>query len=120
MIPPDREPVRDETTYNDDGTVHREPRQRVVNPKTAMLLALVPGLFGLLGLGVLYRNPRDPRGLGLLALGLVVFIVANTMLFLTVGLSLILVIPLIILYFLLYLAALFMTLVSGTFMTIRI
>lgn len=120
QIPLDKDPVRNESIYNTDGSIHREPRQRTVNNRTAMLLALIPGLFGLLGLGLLYRDPRNPRGWGLLALGLALFCTINAMLFLTLGLSLLLVMPLAIIYVLLYLFNLFITVVMGGVMTFRL
>jgi hypothetical protein len=120
QIPPDKDPVRKEDVYNTDGTIHKQPKQRNVDNRTAMLLALIPGLVGLLGLGLLYRDPRNPRGWSLLALGLAIFCIVNAMLFLTVGLSLLLVMPLIIIYVLLYLFNLFITVVSGGMMMFRL
>lgn len=119
-IPVEEYRIHDETTYNQDGSVHRETRQRTVNQRTALLLALIPGLVGLLGIGMLYRNPRDTRALGLLALGLAVFIIANSLLFLTAGLSLVFVIPMILFYLLLYLGNLFLTVLGGGLMAIRL
>lgn len=119
-IPSDRESTPEYKIYNEDGSVHREPKERSTNSKTALLLALIPGLFGLLGLGILYQNPREPRGYALLALGLLVFIVVNFLLFITVGLSFILVLPLIIFYVLLYLASLVLTVFTSSMMVFRI
>ena len=69
-IPSEPEPVRKET----DG--RKNEGRRRYSPRIAMLLSLIPGLFGLLGLGLIYRNPRQKRGYVALLLGLYFFIAA--------------------------------------------
>lgn len=58
-------------------TMHtREPRQRKghdYNRRTAMFLNLIPGFFGIVGLGQIYRDYKSLTGYFLLLLGLVLF-----------------------------------------------
>lgn len=68
-IPSEPEPVRKESKgTKKDG--------RRYSRKVALALTLVPGLFGLLGLGLIYKNPRQKRGYIALALGLLFFVAA--------------------------------------------
>ncbi len=83
--------------------------------KTAFLLALIPGLFGFLGLGKIYLDRNNRDGWMLLAAGLVLFFLGNGLIFGTAGLLVFLAIPIIILYVLLYLYALANTAVNGFF-----
>lgn len=69
-IPSEPEPVRRESDSR------KSEGGRRYNPRIAMLLSLIPGLFGLLGLGLIYRNPRQKRGYVALLLGLCFFIAA--------------------------------------------
>lgn len=50
--------------------------------KMALILSTIPALFGLLGLGTIYQNPKDHRGYIFLLLGLLVF-ACNVLLFKT-------------------------------------
>lgn len=68
-IPSEPEPVREERQ-------ERKPKNengRRYSRKVALLLSLIPGLFGFLGLGLIYRNPRQKRGYVALVLGLLFF-----------------------------------------------
>ena len=69
-IPAEPEPVRRESDRpkNESG--------RRYNRTVAILLSLIPGLFGFLGLGLIYRNPRQKRGYVALVLGLLFFVAA--------------------------------------------
>ena len=77
----------------------------------ALLLALVPGLFGVLGLGILYKNHSSRGALALLVIGIVTFIVACLILSSSIPiLNVIFSIPFWLFYALLYIANLFFTL----------
>ncbi len=47
-----------------------------------MLLTIVPGFFGLLGLGRVYQEPKSQIGYKYLILGLILFLLGNVLLFL--------------------------------------
>ena len=69
-IPVEPEPVREEKRgpKNEQG--------RTYNRKLALALTLIPGLFGILGLGLIYRNPRQRRGYVALLFGALFFVLA--------------------------------------------
>lgn len=99
-IPAEPEPVRRESDRpkNESG--------RRYNRTVAILLSLIPGLFGLLGLGLIYRNPRQKRGYVALVLGLLFFVAAMGF---TIGvLTVFLAVPCWIVYVLGYLGCLFL------------
>lgn len=99
-IPAEPEPVRRESDRpkNESG--------RRYNRTVAILLSLIPGLFGLLGLGLIYRNPRQKRGYIALVLGLLFFVAAMGF---TIGVfTVFLAVPCWILYVLGYLGCLFL------------
>ena len=99
-IPAEPEPVRRESDRpkNESG--------RRYNRTVATLLSLIPGLFGLLGLGLIYRNPRQKRGYIALVLGLLFFVAAMGF---TIGvLTVFLAVPCWIVYVLGYLGCLFL------------
>ena len=78
--------------------------KRDYSRKIAVFLCLIPGLFGLLGLGLVYRNPRQKRGYIALVIGLLVFVAAA---FLTMGgFTIFLAVPFWIVYVLMYLGCL--------------
>ena len=56
-IPVEPEPVRKERRENP-----KNEQGRRYSKKLALALTLIPGLFGILGLGLIYRNPRQKRG----------------------------------------------------------
>lgn len=79
---------------------------RRFNRKVGLLLNLVPGIFGILGLGQIYRDPRGKTGYIFLLLGLLLF--GSAMLILLSFfpiLSALVAFPLLILYVLLYIGA---------------
>lgn len=99
-IPAEPEPVRRESDRpkNESG--------RRYNRTVAILLSLIPGLFGFLGLGLIYRNPRQKRGYVALVLGLLFFVAAMGF---TIGvLTVFLAVPCWIVYVLGYLGCLFL------------
>ena len=99
-IPAEPEPVSRESDRpkNESG--------RRYNRTVAILLSLIPGLFGLLGLGLIYRNPRQKRGYVALVLGLLFFVAAMGF---TIGVfTVFLAVPCWIVYVLGYLGCLFL------------
>ena len=99
-IPAEPEPIRRESDRpkNESG--------RRYNRTVATLLSLIPGLFGLLGLGLIYRNPRQKRGYIALVLGLLFFVAAMGF---TIGVfTVFLAVPCWIVYVLGYLGCLFL------------
>ena len=99
-IPAEPESVRRESDRpkNESG--------RRYNRTVAILLSLIPGLFGLLGLGLIYRNPRQKRGYIALVLGLLFFVAAMGF---TIGVfTVFLAVPCWIVYVLGYLGCLFL------------
>lgn len=99
-IPAEPEPVRRESDRpkNESGKRY--------NRTVAILLSLIPGLFGLLGLGLIYRNPRQKRGYIALVLGLLFFVAAMGF---TIGVfTVFLAVPCWIVYVLGYLGCLFL------------
>ncbi len=76
----------------------------------AVLLALIPGLFGILGLGMLYKNHSSRSGIIFLVLGLLTFIVAVLILSSSIPiLNILFAIPFGIIYGLLFLGNIFLT-----------
>lgn len=104
-IPVEPEPVRRERRTSEEGG------GRTPSRKIALALAVIPGFFGLLGLGLIYRNPRQKRGYMALVLGLLVFLVAVcfTVFIMTIFLA----VPFWIIYALLYLGCLAITFMEG-------
>ncbi len=80
----------------------------------ALLLALIPGLFGLLGLGLLYNDRSSKPGWTLLVVGLLTFIlfiiIVTSSIFI---LNIVLAIPVAIVYGLMYIANAVGTLLSS-------
>ena len=104
-IPAEPEPVRRESDRpkNESG--------RRYNRTVAILLSLIPGLFGLLGLGLIYRNPRQKRGYVALVLGLLFFVAAMGF---TIGVfTVFLAVPCWIVYVLGYLGCLFLVFMNN-------
>lgn len=94
-----------------------EKENRHVNRnKIALLLALIPGLFGFIGIGRIYQDRRNRSGWMCLIAGLLLFISANMIIFGTFGLMAAFAIPFIILYVLLFLYALVSTAIDGFLM----
>lgn len=103
-IPQEPEPVRDGRSKP------KNERGRNYNRTVALLLSLIPGLVGFLGLGLIYRNPRQKRGYVALVLGLLFFWGA---VLLTVPLvSIFLAVPCWIIYVLMYLGCAAMVLME--------
>ena len=69
------EPVKKESRSQDSGGPGRSNNGRV-----RMALAIIPGFFGILGLGQIYRNYRQLKGYIFLVLGLVFFVSGNVLL----------------------------------------
>ena len=83
------------------------------NRSIALLLAIVPGIFGVLGLGILYNNKSSRPGILLLAIGLLTFILFLVIVTSSIPiLNIILAIPVAIFYGLLYIGNLVGTLMS--------
>ncbi len=72
-LPP--EPVKKQQNES-----RKEPKQK--SRDTRLLLTIIPAIFGILGLGQIYRNYKSKRGYIFLLLGLLFFYVGNTLLFL--------------------------------------
>lgn len=74
-IPVEPEAVRREERRREDS---QRPGigGRQYNRTIALVLAIIPGLFGLLGLGLIYKNPRSKIGYLALVFGLLFFIAA--------------------------------------------
>ena len=96
-IPKEPEPARRES----------KPEQREkkgYSRKLAILLSIIPAFVGLLGLGLIYVNPRRKRGYIAFALGLLFFVMA---VFLTMaGVTIFLAVPCWIVYVLMFLGCL--------------
>ncbi len=76
----------------------------------AMILAIIPGIFGILGLGLLYKNLKSTRGLVFLVLGLIVFAIALLIFTSSIPvLNIIFAIPFALLYGLMYIGNIVMT-----------
>lgn len=104
-IPVEPEPVKD------TGGAQPGRSARGYNKTLALILSVIPAFIGLLGLGLIYRDPRRKRGYVALVFGLVIFVGA---LFATLSLVLIFVaVPLWILYALMFLGCLAMVLVDN-------
>ena len=80
------------------------PRARDRNPKVALILDAVLGLFGLLGIGQLYMGEK--RGALFLLFGLAVFLPAVVLTVIIPMITWILAVPLFVIYGLAYIAAL--------------
>lgn len=90
------EPQRVEREQRSSDPARKRDRSRTI----ALLLTLIPGLIGLLGLGLIFKYPRKKRGYVALVLGLLVFVAAVllTVPFFTIFLA----VPLWIVYALMY------------------
>ncbi len=105
-IPVEPEPVRKERRENP-----KTEQGRRYSKKLALILTLIPGLFGILGLGLIYRNPRQKRGYLALVFGALFFILA---VFLTLGVfSIFIAVPCWIIYVLMYLGCAAMVLMDN-------
>lgn len=91
----------------------RKEKKHMSSQKLALLLAMIPGLFGFLGIGKIYQNGKDRTGWLFLLAGLFLFILSNAIIFGSLGLLTVFAIPFIILYILLYLYALALTAVDS-------
>ncbi len=104
-------PVEPQTVADEDNKSGNRRNSHNANQKIALLLSLIPGLFGILGLGLIYRNPRKKRGYMALVVGLLVFVAA---MLLTLGLvTVFLATPLWIIYVLMYLGCLAMVVMDN-------
>ena len=116
-IPEKQERKRRERT---DTPVGERPK-RGYNKNIALVLAVVPGFFGFLGLGQIYRDYRRTGGYFLLLIGLLVFAAAMLLLSnnghgFTIGvLSTIGAFPLMLLYAFMYIGALVDVLLNSVF-----
>ena len=96
-IPKEPEPARREP----------EPEQRDkrgYSRKLAILLSIIPAFLGLLGLGLIYVNPRRKRGYVALVLGLLFFVMAVCLTM--AGVTIFLAVPCWIVYVLMFLGCL--------------
>lgn len=101
--------VPSEPAPAENQTKESEPKQ--INNTVLFLLTIVPGIFGLLGLGLLYKNGTSGKGLLFLGVGLLLFAVGNSLILM--GLPwLFFGIPPIILYLLLFMASILATLLN--------
>lgn len=104
-IPSEPEPVRRESGSQSKGSGRSSSRT------IAILLSVIPGLFGLLGLGLIYKNPRRKIGYIALVIGLLFFIAAMGF---TIGVvTVFLAVPCWIIYALGYLGCLLLTFMDG-------
>ncbi len=104
-IPVEPEPVQRESEQPRNGSGRR------YNRILAILLSVIPGLFGILGLGLIYRNPHQKIGYVALVLGLLFFIAAMGF---TIGvLTVFLAVPCWIIYALGYLGCLVLVLIDN-------
>jgi len=71
------EPVKTESTRQESSGTGQSAR----DPKIALLLTIIPAIFGLLGLGMIYMNSKRTEGYLILAVGLVLFLCGNALLF---------------------------------------
>lgn len=100
-------PVEPDKRADDYRMTGESPKEgRGFSRKLALALNIVPGFFGILGLGQIYRDWRQTRGYVFLALGLLLFwgaalILLNVMPILSGVVAL----PLLIIYVLLYIGA---------------
>jgi hypothetical protein len=70
-----KEIPRDIPVSSEPRTQSTDPKSgRSINKNLTVLLALIPAFFGLLGLGQIYREPRESKGYILLAIGVVIFV----------------------------------------------
>jgi hypothetical protein len=67
-VPTASEPRSEDTRSNPNNA------GRKINRSVTLVLAVIPALFGLLGLGQIYSNPNNLKGFKLLGLGLIIFI----------------------------------------------
>lgn len=100
-------PVEPERRADDYRMTDESPRkERGFSRKLALALNVVPGFFGILGLGQIYRDWRQTRGYVFLALGLLLFWGAALILLNVMPiLSSVVALPLLIIYVLLYIGA---------------
>ena len=75
------EPVKEERQSN-GGSQKNESRKGGKDPTIRLILSVIPGFFGLLGLGMIYDDYKSTKGYFFLCIGLVLFLCANTLLFL--------------------------------------
>ena len=103
-------PNQPEPTGGGGGSGKSSPSGGGKNRSIAILLAIIPGLFGLLGLGLLYYDRSSKPGWTLLIIGLLTFalflVIVTSSIFI---LNIVLAIPVAILYGLMYLGNLFGT-----------
>ena len=86
---------------------------KLARQRLALALTLIPGLFGILGLGLIYRNPRQKRGYVALLFGALFFILA---VFLTIGvITIVAAVPCWIVYVLMYLGCAALVLMDNVF-----
>lgn len=105
-IPNEPEPVSNES-------VQKKTRGGGRSRTIALILSLVPALVGLLGLGLIYRNPKGKFGWFSLAFGIMFFVAA---LFLTMGgFTVFLAVPCWIFYAIIFLACLALVVLDNLF-----
>jgi len=103
--PAPKESKKERTSSSDS----RQPRDR--NDTIALVLCVIPGLFGILGLGQIYRDYHSAKGYLMLLFGLAFFIPAVILAFslfpslMGTVVTTIMAIPLFIIYGILYLGA---------------
>lgn len=100
-----------------DPVQSEQPRGNARNPKVALILDAVLGLFGLLGIGQLYMGER--RGALFLLFGLAVFLPALVLTVIVPLISWILAVPLFVIYALAYIGALADLVVGSTVRHLR-
>ncbi len=89
---------------------------RKYNSKIALILSIVPALVGLLGLGLIYRNPHQKRGYIAFVIGILFFVAAIcfTMFLVTIFL----IVPCWIIYVLIFLGCLAMVSTDNLFVRV--
>ena len=74
-VPDEPEPGYSRRAFDRSGDEFREQIGRRKKSATlALILSVIPAFFGLLGLGLIYEDRRDPRGYRYLGAGLVLYI----------------------------------------------
>ena len=81
-VPDEPEPGYSRKAFDRSGDEFREQiGRRKKSAMLALFLSVVPAFFGLLGLGLIYEDRRDPRGFKYLGAGLILFAVIVALIF---------------------------------------
>ncbi|MBO4763286.1 MAG: hypothetical protein J5485_01465 [Candidatus Methanomethylophilaceae archaeon] len=107
-------PNQPEPSGGEGGSGGKTSASGVKSRSIALLLAIIPGIFGVLGLGLLYYNKSSKPGIMLLAIGLLTFILFMVITTSSIPiLNIILAIPVAVFYGILYIGNLVGTLLGS-------